>query len=389
MISGGQGGDGANADALVDIPVDALAISGKIHPDPTASGTDTPNNSINDWTLPSSSGYLPGSDWYSTSGTPNTSGIDIGGSGVSGSSGVSGTNWTDYTVGDIIEYPAQSCTFYIATTSFRSYWDAPIMPPSAEWKLILPWDANLIYATDDLVSFECIVYIGLLPNNIGHEPDLSLPDSQAVSGGPGGWWDTVPSSIPKQTFELYKSRVYLNVGFEPSSNPTKWLYVGSTSLTTTPSWSPTTVYQLADVVRYSMNSGFDPGAGAISGASGTAPTASTGTDNVRVTGTISTDPSAEPFQFSDPNMSLDDLYYIYAQAKIASGLWQHEQQFNGHDVPWLRRGSIIQFTGLKDEHGATMTIAPGLLQLMTLVYDPTQSVSRQMRALAWTSNGVG
>ena len=67
---------------------------------------------------------------------------------------------------------------------------------------------------------------------------------------------------------------------------------------------------------------------------------------------ISADPDAEPFSYSNDNLTYADLGFILVQLQAASGLWPYELAFPGVTMPWIKKHVGIQFTACRDEAGA-------------------------------------
>jgi hypothetical protein len=100
---------------------------------------------------------------------------------------------------------------------------------------------------------------------------------------------------------------------------------------------------------------------------------------------ISEDPAAPAFQYSNSNLMQEDLAFIFSQLERTSGLWQWEQGCVGINVPWLRRGSVFQLTECPED----LALPPMLLETLQLDYQEGESVTRDMKARAWTPDSNG
>jgi len=114
-------------------------------------------------------------------------------------------------------------------------------------------------------------------------------------------------------------------------------------------------------------------------------------DRFTLVARISSALGAEAVSYENENLDMDDLQFILAQLRATSGLWQVELSFVGVNIPWVRRGSIVQFTGVVDGAGDPLPLPPALLQTLTLTYDEgatPPAFTKDMRALAWTPTGT-
>jgi hypothetical protein len=109
-------------------------------------------------------------------------------------------------------------------------------------------------------------------------------------------------------------------------------------------------------------------------------------DRYMLVGRISADADAEPFDYENENLGPEDLAYIMAQLRATSGLWQWEVACVGVNIPWVRRGSIVAFTGLEDAEGRAIPVPPALMHSLALSYEEGVSVTKDMKALAWTAD---
>jgi YD repeat-containing protein len=74
-----------------------------------------------------------------------------------------------------------------------------------------------------------------------------------------------------------------------------------------------------------------------------------------LTKTFSEDADAQAVEYSNDDLSLEDLNFIMAQFEAMANLVEYEFQFSGVSMPWLRRGVTIQFTDLPLGDGSTLT----------------------------------
>jgi hypothetical protein len=63
---------------------------------------------------------------------------------------------------------------------------------------------------------------------------------------------------------------------------------------------------------------------------------------------ISDHPDAEPFSYSNDNLTYQDLAFIRDQLRAASGLWEWELAFPGVTMPWIAKHVGVQFTGCRN-----------------------------------------
>lgn len=74
---------------------------------------------------------------------------------------------------------------------------------------------------------------------------------------------------------------------------------------------------------------------------------------VRLVETISTDPTAVPLSYSNPNLSRADLEFIMSQCREASGLVEYPLRGRGPALPDVIKGSAIHLTDYLDADGVT------------------------------------
>ena len=109
--------------------------------------------------------------------------------------------------------------------------------------------------------------------------------------------------------------------------------------------------------------------------------------------TVSTNARAQNVSAGGRSMSAEDLAYIQAQHDEASGLYEAELSFTALSMPNLKRGSIIQLTGIEDEDGSGIQCATGfvpgvtglaLIYSLDMTYDePGRRSVSDIRAVWW------
>jgi hypothetical protein len=77
--------------------------------------------------------------------------------------------------------------------------------------------------------------------------------------------------------------------------------------------------------------------------------------------------------YSNPNLTEDDLRHILAQYQWASGKWQYELSFEAVAMPWLRKGSVLQLTGLLDADGTAIPLGPAIVEELRGSYDESSA----------------
>jgi hypothetical protein len=112
--------------------------------------------------------------------------------------------------------------------------------------------------------------------------------------------------------------------------------------------------------------GFPPDGPGRSGAGGIG-----SAETIVQTATISTEPTAQPLDFSTP-LTLDDLNFILTLLAASDNLWEWEAQFSGVAMPWLQTGLVLQFSGLRGEDGLPIDLPP-------LVVTEVETVGDQSR----------
>jgi hypothetical protein len=120
---------------------------------------------------------------------------------------------------------------------------------------------------------------------------------------------------------------------------------------------------------------------------------------VMIQETISEAPDAEPFIYSNDNLTLEELRAIFNQIAQASGLWEYELSIECITMPWLRKHVGIQFTGARDADGTLIPfhpdLPPGYLRPALIVEHQLRyvegdgpdasSLTSMVRALYWSA----
>lgn len=112
--------------------------------------------------------------------------------------------------------------------------------------------------------------------------------------------------------------------------------------------------------------GFPPDGPGRSGAGGIG-----SADTITQTATISTEPTAQPLDFSTP-LTLDDLNFILTLLAASDNLWEWEALFSGVAMPWLQTGQVLQFSGLIGEDGLPIDLPPLVITEVETVGDESR-----------------
>lgn len=95
--------------------------------------------------------------------------------------------------------------------------------------------------------------------------------------------------------------------------------------------------------------------------------------------TFSTDADAEDIEFSDENMTADDLVFIMAMFTASQNLYEHEIMFGGVAMPWLVRGQTILITDIASEDvGVQITLPPATITEVRSEYVETGGSPRYL-----------
>jgi hypothetical protein len=104
---------------------------------------------------------------------------------------------------------------------------------------------------------------------------------------------------------------------------------------------------------------------------------------------ISTGVYAKDVTYNNRNLTQEDLDYIAAQFQAASGLWAYEMTLTYASMPWIRKGDVLQLTGLLAEDGTTpIPLGPALVVEQRLTYDESSaspSMLSTLRAVWWAA----
>lgn len=98
------------------------------------------------------------------------------------------------------------------------------------------------------------------------------------------------------------------------------------------------------------------------------------------------DPAAIDVHYSNIHMTADDLQRILNQYCWASGKWQYELSFDAVAMPWLRKGAILQLSGLLDADGTAIPLGPAIVEDLRLTYDESTdrpAMTSQVLARYW------
>lgn len=98
------------------------------------------------------------------------------------------------------------------------------------------------------------------------------------------------------------------------------------------------------------------------------------------------DPEAVDVVYSNVHMTEADLRRILEQYRWASGKWEYELRFDAVSMPWLRKGAVLQLTGLLDADGTAIPLGPAIVEDLRLTYDESgenPSMTSQVTARYW------
>jgi hypothetical protein len=127
--------------------------------------------------------------------------------------------------------------------------------------------------------------------------------------------------------------------------------------------------------------GFPPGGPRLNWSFSTFITAPEGPDPgdpvpVRVYAVVSTDPTAIPFAYNNPNLTRGDLDYILQQCRDASGLVEYPLRGNGPALADIVKGSALHLTEYVDADGSPIPLDPALVRGISFEYEDTPASSR-------------
>jgi hypothetical protein len=91
---------------------------------------------------------------------------------------------------------------------------------------------------------------------------------------------------------------------------------------------------------------------------------------IRLTATVSSDATAIPVRYSNPNLTATDLQYILDQLEAASGLYESRISGSGPAMPWMVKGTVLDLTSFLGPDGVTeIPLEPALVTRADLDYD--------------------
>ncbi len=105
-------------------------------------------------------------------------------------------------------------------------------------------------------------------------------------------------------------------------------------------------------------------------------------------GTQGVDPWGKDVRYSNPHMTEAELEFIADQFEDASGLWECVIQFRAVTMPWLKKGTVIELTGLADQDGTAIPIEPAIVTNNVLRYDESSEqpeMTSTVTAVFWTN----
>jgi len=101
---------------------------------------------------------------------------------------------------------------------------------------------------------------------------------------------------------------------------------------------------------------------------------------------FSPDLDAEPIEYTNENLSPDDLQFIMDQFAAAIGLMEYEFKWDGVAMPWIKRGASIKFVNVLDENGVDFNFPTAVITEVNTQYDESSKEAKFMtgcRAFAW------
>jgi hypothetical protein len=76
---------------------------------------------------------------------------------------------------------------------------------------------------------------------------------------------------------------------------------------------------------------------------------------------IDNEPGAKDFSMQNASMTQDNLNQIRDQARASSGASEYNVEFTAVNIPWLKKGQMLEITGLMYEDGVTPVSLPVML----------------------------
>jgi hypothetical protein len=96
---------------------------------------------------------------------------------------------------------------------------------------------------------------------------------------------------------------------------------------------------------------------------------------VRVTATISSDPTAVAVSYANPNLAEPDLHFILEQLRAVSGLVEYPLRGTGPALPDVIKGSAVHLTDFLDADGTPIPLEPALVRGIAFAYEDTRDRS--------------
>ena len=104
---------------------------------------------------------------------------------------------------------------------------------------------------------------------------------------------------------------------------------------------------------------------------------------------LSNDQDAVFVEYSNENLTFDQLSKLLAQFKAANAVtWEYEIMFEGVGMPWLKRGASVQFQNITFEDGSLFNMPPAIITEVNTRYDestPSAQFVQRARAFAWAA----
>lgn len=79
-------------------------------------------------------------------------------------------------------------------------------------------------------------------------------------------------------------------------------------------------------------------------------------------------PGAKDVTITSDSLTQSDLNLLLEYARNTSGAWEHQVQFSAVNIPWLRKGMILEITGIEDENGDPLEFQPMLVMENRIEY---------------------
>jgi hypothetical protein len=104
---------------------------------------------------------------------------------------------------------------------------------------------------------------------------------------------------------------------------------------------------------------------------------------------LSTDPWAKDHSYANPHLTEADLRFIRDQFVAWSGMWEYTLKVQCVTMPWIKKGKVLQLTGLADHAGNPIALQPALITENVLTYDESSespSMTSQITAVYWADS---